>query len=332
MNEKRILSGFRPTGKIHIGNYLGSLKNWVKLQDDYKCYFLVADIHSLTTDFRKAEDIRENTIEMVKDWIAAGIDPEKSIVFVQSAVSAHSELHLIFSMLTPVSWLERNPTLKEQARDLDLSGKMSYGLLGYPVLQASDILLYRPDAVPVGEDQLPHLELTREIARRFNTHFKEIFPEPKGLLTKAARVPGLDGKKMSKSIGNTILLTDSEEEIEKKVKQAYTDPTRIRKTDPGHPEGCVVFAYHKFFNEDEVAQIESDCKAGKIGCVACKKNVAQKIAEALAPIREKRKELDKKEDYVFNILEAGNKKADKFANETLNEVKETLNFWINKEV
>ncbi len=330
--EKRILSGFRPTGKIHIGNYLGSLQNWVKLQDEYKCYFLVADIHSLTTDFRNARNIRENTIEMVKDWIAAGLDPDKSTIFVQSSIPEHSELHLVFSMLTPISWLERNPTLKEQARDLDLSGKMSYGMLGYPVLQASDILLYKPEAVPVGEDQLPHLELTREIARRFNTHFSEIFPEPKPLLTKAARVPGLDNKKMSKSLGNTILLTDSPEDIMKKVKMAYTDPTRIRKTDPGHPEGCVVFAYHKFFNEDEVSQIEKDCKAGKIGCVECKKRCALKISEALEPIREKRNEIDKDDDYVIDVIERGNKSAGEFAKKTMDEVKESINFWINKEV
>ncbi len=330
--EKRILSGFRPTGKIHIGNYLGSLQNWVKLQDEYKCYFLVADIHSLTTDFRNAKDIRESTIEMVKDWIAAGLDPNKSTIFVQSSIPEHSELHLVFSMLTPISWLERNPTLKEQARDLDLSGKMSYGMLGYPVLQASDILLYKPEAVPVGEDQLPHLELTREIARRFNIHFSEIFPEPKPLLTKAARVPGLDNKKMSKSLGNTILLTDSPEDIMKKVKMAYTDPTRIRKTDPGHPEGCVVFAYHKFFNEGEVSQIEKDCKEGKIGCVECKKRCALKIAEALEPIREKRNEMDKDDDYVIDVIERGNKSAGEFAKKTMNEVKESINFWINKEV
>ena len=243
----RILSGMRPTGKLHLGNYLGALQNLVALQDTSENLHMVADWHALTTDYEHVDQIEPNTREMVIDWLAAGIDPEKSPVFIQSRVKEHAELHLLFSMLVTTARLERNPTVKEQIRDLHLE-TVSYGHLGYPVLQAADILLYKANHVPVGEDQVPHVELTREIARKFNSLYGEVFPVPEAKLTHFPRVPGLDGRRMSKSLGNTVLLSDSPEEIAAKIRTAYTDPKKIRATDPGNPDGCVVFAYHRAFN------------------------------------------------------------------------------------
>ena len=267
----------RPTGKLHLGHLVGALENWVALQNEFDNFHLIADYHALTTNV-DTHDLYQHSIDMVIDWLAAGIDPVKSPIFRQSQIKEHSELHLIFSMLITTARLERNPTLKDQVRDLNIE-TMSYGHLGYPVLQSADILLYKGDVVPVGEDQVPHIEITREIARRFNNQYGTVFPEPEPRLTKFARLPGLDGnQKMSKSTGNTILLSDSPDEIRKKLKTAVTDPAKVRKGDPGHPDICLVFTYHQKFNAAEVPEIRRDCESGALGCVDCKNNCAEKIA------------------------------------------------------
>ncbi len=323
--KENILSGMRTTGKLHIGNYFGALSNWLKLQDEYKCYFLLADYHALTTDYKDTSKLKENIIEMAKDWLSAGISPEKSVIFLQSLVPEHCELHLIFSMFVPVPWLERNPTLKEMIRDYGLREKVNYGLLGYPVLQAVDILMYKPNKVPVGEDQLAHLELTRQIARWFNSLYKKIFPEPQPLLSRSPKVPGIDGKKMSKSLKNYILVRDEPEVIKEKVMQAFTDPQKIRKNDPGHPEGCVVFAYHNLVNAENLSIIEKECREGKRGCVACKEEASQKLSEFFREIRERAKSL--KDEDVKDIIFEGSKRARSVASEVLKEVKEAIGMW-----
>ncbi|MBN1893313.1 tryptophan--tRNA ligase [bacterium] len=322
--KKRILSGMRPTGRLHLGNYVGALENWVRLQKTYSSFHMVADWHMLTTSVENTCRIRDNSMEVVIDWLAAGLDPAESPMFVQSHVREHAELHLILSMLITVPRLQRNPTVKEQARDLGLEVNMSYGHLGYPVLQAADILLYKADAVPVGEDQAPHVEITRELARRFNQVFKPVFPEPETLLTEFARLPGLDGRKMSKSLDNTITLSDSPEEIQKRVMQAYTDPARIRATDPGHPEGCVVYAYHQKFAPGTSAQTAEDCRKGCLGCVAHKKQMAQILSDILAPMREKRRHFESHRDEVMDIIREGDRKARAVAESTMAEAREAL--------
>jgi tryptophanyl-tRNA synthetase len=326
MSQKTILSGMRPTGKLHLGNYVGVLSNWVKLQDEYECFFEVADWHVLTTGYEDTSDILKDGIEVVTDWLAAGIDPGKSVVFVQSDIKEHAELHLLLSMLVSVARLERNPTVKEQVRDLGLGENVTYGHLGYPVLQAADIIVYKAHAVPVGEDQLPHLEITREIARRFNTIYGEVFPIPEPLLTRFPRLPGLDGKRMSKSVGNVILLSDGPEVIGKKVMTAVTDPAKIRMGDPGHPEICNVFAYHRRFNAEAEKDIESRCKSGELGCVECKKVCGEAIADYLAPIRERRKELEMNEKAIIEILDEGARKARARAEATMDEVRRAMGF------
>jgi len=322
--KPRILSGMRPTGKLHLGNYLGALQNWVALQDSSENLHMVADWHALTTDYEHVDQLEPNTREMVIDWLAAGINPEKSPVFIQSRVKEHAELHLLFSMLVTTARLERNPTVKEQVRDLNLEETVSYGHLGYPVLQAADILLYKANLVPVGEDQVPHVELTREIARKFNTLYGEVFPVPEAKLTQFARVPGLDGRRMSKSLGNTVLLSDSPEEISAKIRTAYTDPKKIRATDPGNPDGCVVFAYHRAFNADQAPRIDQLCRAGQLGCVADKKDLAQVLADQLAPFRERRKELEAHPKRVVDALKHGEEKARAIAQRTMAEVREAM--------
>ena len=322
--KPRILSGMRPTGKLHLGNYLGALQNWVALQDSSENLHMVADWHALTTDYEHVDQLEPNTREMVIDWLAAGIDPEKSPVFIQSRVKEHAELHLLFSMLVTTARLERNPTVKEQVRDLNLEETVSYGHLGYPVLQAADILLYKANLVPVGEDQVPHVELTREIARKFNTLYGDVFPVPEAKLTKFARVPGLDGRRMSKSMGNTVLLSDSPEEIAAKIRTAYTDPKKIRATDPGNPDGCVVFAYHRAFNADQAPKIDQLCRAGQLGCVADKKDLSQVLADQLAPFRERRKELEAHPKRVTEALKHGEEKARAIAQRTMAEVREAM--------
>lgn len=320
---KRILSGMRPTGKLHIGHYVGALENWVNLQDKYENYHLIADYHVLTTGL-DTSNVYNDSLEMMIDWIAVGIDPVKSPIFRQSRIKAHSELHLIFSMLISVDRLQRNPTLKDQIRDLNIDN-LSYGYLGYPVLQAADILLYKGNYVPVGDDQLPHIEITREIARRFNNQYGQVFPEPQPLLTRFSRLAGLDGNaKMSKSIGNTILLSDDYDAIKQKIRKAVTDPQKIRKGDPGRPEVCVIYSYHQKFNPAETEEIAVNCRSGALGCVDCKLKCAAKIQEYLAPAFEKRKELESKPDYILECLRQGEEAASKIANETINEVRNKM--------
>jgi tryptophanyl-tRNA synthetase len=320
--KKNILSGMRPTGKLHLGHLTGALENWVAMQGDYQNYHLIADYHALTTN-PDTSDIYKNSIDMLIDWLAAGLEPEQSPMFRQSQIKEHSELHLLFSMLITTARLERNPTVKEQIRDLEMDSVI-YGHLGYPVLQAADILLYKGDVVPVGEDQLPHIEITREIARRFNTQYAPVFPEPEGKITKFARLPGLDGKRMSKSIGNTILLSDSPDAITKKLRTAVTDPQKLRKGDPGHPDICLVFAYHEKFNPTEVPEIRTNCESGKLGCVDCKMNCAKKIIDTLAPNREKHAYYESHMDIVKNILSDGEQRAKAVAKQTMAEVHEAM--------
>lgn len=325
MAKKRILSGMRPTGKLHLGNYVGALENWIKLQDEYQNYYLVADYHVLTTDL-STEEIYSNTIEMVTDWLAAGLDPEKSPMFRQSQIKEHTELFLIFSMLITKARLERNPTLKEQVRDLNIEN-LVYGHLGYPVLQAADILLYKGEVVPVGEDQLPHIEITREIARKFNTQYaldNPVFPEPEGMITNFARLPGLDGQRMSKSVGNTILLADEPDVVIQKLRKAVTDPQKLRKNDPGRPEVCLVFTYHKKFNSGDIPEIDANCRSGALGCVDCKMRCASKINEMLAPILEKRKFYANDVNKVKEILNDGESKAKVVAKQTMDEVHQKM--------
>jgi tryptophanyl-tRNA synthetase len=325
--KKIILSGNRPTGRLHLGNYTGALENWVGLQGQYRCFFMVADWHVLTTDYEHTASIEENTREMVIDWISAGLDPETSTIFVQSHVKEHAELYLVLAMLVSTARLERNPTLKEQVRDLAMDqGEegVSYGHLGYPVLQAADILMYRAHAVPVGEDQLPHIEITRELARKFNRLFGEVFPLPDGLLTKFARFPGLDGRRMSKSLGNTIELSDSPERIQEKIKTAFTDPQRKRRNDPGRPEVCLIYTYWNKFAPETSAEIYEGCTTAKLGCVECKQRVGAAIADHLAPLREKRRALEARPGAVEEIVRDGDERARATAVETMKLVRERM--------
>ena len=319
MPKKTILSGMRPTGKLHIGHYVGALENWVNLQDEFNNFHLIADYHALTTNL-DTSNIYNDSIDMLIDWLAAGLDPKKSPMFRQSQIKQHTELNLIFEMLITVNRLERNPTLKDQIRDLNIDNVI-FGHLGYPVLQAADILLYKGDSVPVGEDQVPHVEITREIARKFNVQYGNVFPEPEPKLTKFARLRGLDGNaKMSKSLGNTILLSDEPETVKAKMKKAVTDPNKVRKGDPGNPEICLVFSYHNKFNQPEVSEIEAGCRSGALGCFDCKMNCASKISEFLEPIREKRKYYENNLNEVKDILENGEKRGREVAVQTMDEV------------
>lgn len=312
----------RPTGKLHLGHLVGALENWVSLQGEYQNYHLVADYHALTTD-PDTSALYQNSLDMVIDWLAAGIDPAISPVFRQSQVKEHAELHLLFSMLITTTRLERNPSLKEQVRDLELE-TVAYGHLGYPVLQAADILIYKGEVVPVGEDQLPHIEITREIARRFNTQYRPVFPEPEGRVTKFARLPGLDGRKMSKSLGNAILLSDDAASISARMRTAVTDPQKVRRNDPGRPDICLVFAYHNKFNQQEVAEIRQGCESGQLGCVDCKMRCAVKVNEAVAPLREKRMHYESHPDEVRQILEGGEQRARTVAHQTMQEVHQAM--------
>jgi tryptophanyl-tRNA synthetase len=323
MAKKRILSGMRPTGKLHIGHYVGALENWIQLQDEYDNFHLIADYHVLTTSLN-TDDIYQNSIDMLIDWLSAGLDPQKNLMFRQSQIKEHSELHLILSMLITVNRLERNPTLKDQVRDLNIE-HIIYGHLGYPVLQTADILLYKGDLVPVGEDQVPHVEISREIARKFNNQYGVVFPEPEPKLSKFARLPGLDGDaKMSKSLGNTIFLSDDSEIVKAKLKKAVTDPNKIRKGDPGNPDICLIFAYHKKFNPNEIKEIDAGCRSGALGCFDCKMNCASKISSFLAPIIEKRKYYENNLPLIKDILTDGELKAKKIAVATMEEVHEKM--------
>lgn len=321
----RILSGMRPTGKLHIG-HLSVLENWVRLQAENRCFFFVADWHALTTAYDDTRALRQNVREMVADWLAAGVDPERSTIFVQSHILEHAELHLLFSMFTPLSWLERVPTYKDQVRQLGEQGKdvRTYGFLGYPLLQAADILIYRAEAVPVGEDQLPHIELCREIARRFNYLYGEVFPEPQAILAETAFVPGIDGRKMSKSYGNVISLDAAPEELSRLVRAMITDPARIHKTDPGHPEVCTVYTYHRIYNPAGVPEISARCREGRIGCVACKSLLGETLEKILAPIRAKRAEILARPGYLEEVIAAGDARAREEARATMALVREAM--------
>ncbi|MDA8166923.1 MAG: tryptophan--tRNA ligase [Actinomycetota bacterium] len=308
--RERVFSGMRPTGRLHLGHLLGALPNWVKLQDDYDCVYCVADLHALTTRYDSVAGMKKDTVEMVADWIAVGIDPGRSIIFRQSEVKAHSELALLLGMLVPVSWLTRVPSYKEMVSELG-ERVATFGFLGYPVLQTADIILYKAGRVPVGEDQLSHLELAREIVRRFNGMYGDIFPEPKAILTETPRLLGLDGRKMSKSYGNTIDIAEDPESVRKKVMAMFTDPARQRLKDPGHPDRCNVFSYHKFFEAPaaEIDQIDRGCRAATIGCTECKGRLADRILAVLDPIREKREALLGEPGHIEAILEDGRQRA-----------------------
>ena len=392
----RIVSGMRPTGQLHIGHYFGVIENWKKLQEEHETFFFIADWHALTTAYKNVEALKSNVEEVMIDWIALGLDPEKSTLFIQSKVKEHAELHLLFSMITPKSWLEWNPTYKDMKFNLlrlqevvdqfkerlkdpvlkivedlpyevvekekfierlleDLSETLlgaliegeiepellkklnvskrefyetdTYGFLGYPVLQASDILIYKGEGVPVGEDQLPHVELTREIARRFNRLYGEIFPEPKALLTETPKLPGTDGRKMSKSYNNAIFFSDTKEEVQRKVMKMFTDPQKLRKNDPGRPEVCPVFSYHRIFSSEEakVLQIEKDCKSGTLGCVQCKSMLLEDLEGFLDPIRERRIQVKEKIGEVKEIFLEGSRRAREIAKETMEKVRELMN-------
>lgn len=323
--EKRTVSGMRPTGSLHLGHYFGVLKNWVELQETHKAYFFVADWHALTTDYASPGQIGHNSEEMVIDWIAAGLDPEKCVMFRQSQVWEHAELSLLLSMITPVSWLERNPSYKEQLQQIRNKDLGNAGFLCYPVLMAADILLYLPTGVPVGEDQLPHLELTREIARRFNNFYGSLFPEPQALLTKAAKCNGLDGRKMSKSYGNGIFLSDQPETVRAKITNMVTDTARERKKDPGNPDVCNLFPYHLLLSSfEEQQEIRLGCTSASMGCVDCKKIFIRNLLKLMQPFHERRAQLAERKNAVRDILEAGNERARSFANGTMMEARKRM--------
>ncbi len=323
--RQRVLSGMQPSGLLHLGNLLGALENWKALQDQYECFFFVADWHALSTNYADTSRVREYTREMLMDWLAAGIDPRRATVFVQSRVPEHAILHLLLSMVIPVPWLERVPTYKEKQEELSERDLTTYGFLGYPVLQAADILIYKADYVPVGKDQLPHLELTREIARRFNSLYRPVFPEPKEHLTQYPKVLGTDGRKMSKSYGNTINLADPEPVVRQKLKTMVTDPARVRRTDPGNPDICPVYDFHKIFSPTQVIQrINRECRTAEIGCIDCKKLSADAMVERLQPIWSARARLNANPAQVEQIIEDGSHRASEVARRTLEEVKQAM--------
>ncbi len=354
----RILSGMRPTGKLHLGNYVGALRNWVGLQDDYECFFFIADWHALTTDYADTRSVKQNSLEVILDYLAAGLDPERSTLFIQSHVPQHAELHLLFSMITPLGWLERVPSYKEQRENLKDRDLGTYGFLGYPLLQSADILIYQANFVPVGEDQVPHVELTREVARRFHQFYPlgsyvacpdeeadeirngipvkqrphpkygkmSVFPEPQPLLTPAAKLPGTDGRKMSKSYGNTILLSEPESSMRQKLKTMVTDPARIRRTDPGDPDKCPVGDLHKIFSTKEtMAKVYDGCRTAGIGCIECKSWAADGLWQVLSPIQERRQKYEADPKLAWDVLEAGSQKAREVAEATMVEAREAAN-------
>jgi tryptophanyl-tRNA synthetase len=342
-NKKgRILSGMRPTGKLHLGNYVGALRNWVNLQNDYACYFFIADWHALTTDYADTRGIKQSSLEVMIDYLAAGLDPNRSTLFVQSHVPQHAELHLLFSMITPLGWLERVPTYKEQRENIKDKDLSTYGFLGYPLLQSADILMYQANFVPVGEDQVPHVELTREVARRFNSFYPRkassrareprrdvVFPEPQPLLTPAAKLPGTDGRKMSKSYGNTILLSEPEESLRSKLKTMVTDPARVRRSDPGNPDNCPVGDLHKIFSPaDTIAKVYEGCRSAGIGCIECKKWASDSLWTVLEPIQARRAKYVANPRLAWDIMEAGSAKARTVAESTMEEVRDAMHLSI----
>ncbi|HLF55368.1 MAG TPA: tryptophan--tRNA ligase [Thermoanaerobaculia bacterium] len=324
-DRKIVLSGMRSTGKLHLGHYFGTLRNWVELQERHDCYFFAADWHALTSEYADPSQVTANTVEALADWLAAGIDPERAVVFVQSMVPEHAELHLILSMITPLGWLERVPTYKDQLREISDRDLATYGFLGYPVLQTADIIIYRADLVPVGEDQASHLEISREITRRFNSLYRPVFPEPQALFTPTPRVPGIDGRKMSKSYGNAINLSDPPATIREKCLQMFTDPTRILRKDPGHPESCNLFAFHRLLSPPELAlRVERECRAAEIGCVDDKRLLADQIIAFLEPLQRRRAEALSDPSALLELLRRGSARARERAQETLVMVREAL--------
>lgn len=326
MAKNRIFSGMQPSGKFHLGNYLGALENWVKLQNDYDCFFCIVDWHALTSKYDDPRALPENIYQMALDWLSGGLDPERNVIFVQSQVKEHAELHLLLSMITPLSWLERVPTYKDKLQQLGEMGKdiNTYGFLGYPELMTADIVLYKADLVPVGEDQIPHVELAREIARRFNNLYRPVFPEPQVKLSQAAYLPGIDGRKMSKSYGNEIPYAAPANELRDRVKMMITDPQRVRKSDPGHPDVCTVYTFHKLFNKDEVESLGVRCRNADVGCVDCKNRLAHHMSEGLAHIHAKRAELEANPARVHEILAYGAERARKVAAETMADVRAAM--------
>lgn len=323
--SKIVVSGMRPTGKLHLGHYFGVLKNWLELQNQYRCFFFIADWHALTTEYQDPKILRQACRDILLDWLAAGLDPKRCTIFLQSRVPEHAELHLLLSMLTPISWLERVPSYKElknELKDRDLS---TYGFLGYPLLQTADVAIYNAHLVPVGQDQVAHLELSREVLRRFNHLYGETFVEPQPLLTPSPKVPGLDGRKMSKSYGNAIYLSDDEAAVRKKMGDAVTDPARIRKSDPGNPDICNVFDYHRLFSPPElVSRVNLQCRAAEIGCVEDKKLATENLLAFLRPIQERRRALEADPKRLEEILEAGAAEARKIAQGHLKRVYERM--------
>ncbi len=323
--KKRILTGDRPTGPLHIGHYVGSLENRVRLQDQYECFFIIADYQYLTDHLKETAEIEGYVYEILLDWLSVGMDPEKSTFFIQSRVPTIAEITMYFGMMVTVPRLQRNPTVKDEAKAAHIR-EISYGFLGYPVSQAADILIVRANLVPVGDDNLPHIEQTREIARFFNSNFKEVFPVPEPLVGNFPRLPGLDGQKMSKSRGNAIFLSDSADDVKRKVSSAITDPARIRATDPGHPQACNIYQYYQAFRQEESSEIESRCAGGSIGCVACKLHLADLLNKVLDPIRERRASFAAKPDYVKNVVREGTARTNKEGCETLCLVREALKY------
>lgn len=325
MDKQRVLSGMRPSGKLHLGNLAGALENWKKLQEDYECFFFAADWHALTTEYSSPEIISESIREMFLDWLSVGLSPEKSVLFIQSRIKEHAELHLLLSMITPLSWLERVPTYKEQQQELSNRDLATYGFLGYPLLQTADIIIYKAHKVPVGIDQVPHVELSREIARRFNFFYGAIFPLPEPLLTEVPKLLGIDGRKMSKSYNNAIYISDPPEEIRQKVSQMFTDPNRIRRNDPGNPEICNVFSFHRLYSSPQlVEEIDINCRHGIIGCVEDKKIMAENLISYLAPIYEKRRQILQAPHLLEEIIEDGCRRAREVAKQTMEEVRQAM--------
>jgi len=326
MKRKRILSGMQPSGRLHLGNYHGALKNWLTLQDDYDCFYFIADWHALTTLYEEPHLIKQFSLDVAVDWLSCGLDPEKCTLFVQSEIPAHAELHLLLSMIVPVPWLERNPTYKEKQVEVKSVDMSSYGFLGYPVLQTADVVLYKADFVPVGIDQAPHLELSREIVRRFhNLYKKKVFVEPAAKISEIPKLNGVDGRKMSKSYNNAIYLSDTEKEIAKKIKGMLTDPQRARREDPGDPDVCNLFPFHKLYSSREMQEeIIPACRTAQIGCGDCKLKLVDSMLAGMRPIMEKRQEVAAKPREVKEILRAGTEKAGKVAHATLQEVKQVM--------
>jgi tryptophanyl-tRNA synthetase len=323
--KPRVLSGFRPTGPMHVGHLVGALENWVRLQDSHDCFFVIVDWHALTTDYQNTSRINENVMELAIDWLAAGLDPERSTIFVQSHVQEHAELHLLLSMIVPVPWLERVPTYKEQQDQVTDRDLTTYVFLGYPLLQTADILLYRATAVPVGEDQLPHLEICREIARRFNGMYGDTFPEPKSMITRLPRLPGTDGRKMSKMYGNAVNLGDDLDITRKSIMTMVTDPARKRRNDPGNPDVCPVYDFHKAFSSGETLKtVDVECRRAGIGCVDCKKMLLGHLEPVLSPLQDRRRQIAGDRRRVREMLDAGAVKAGAVAGETMEKVRSAM--------